>query len=154
MEISQQVRLARKATGYDQESIATLILSGRYLGFLPDHYAQRRSNMTPALPLTQQTQQSRACVQLGRALHRDPWYPTVQFGCCIDRGEKQLSANGRIMGADRAVHKAIDQKTGYALCDGLQSMQNLLPVGMIWQGGNGGCAQQGATLGQLKMHQR
>jgi DNA-binding transcriptional LysR family regulator len=40
MEISQQVRLTRKATGYDQESIATLILSGRYLGFLPDHYAQ------------------------------------------------------------------------------------------------------------------
>ncbi len=40
MEISQQVRLQRKATGYDQESIATLILSGKYLGFLPDHYAQ------------------------------------------------------------------------------------------------------------------
>jgi DNA-binding transcriptional LysR family regulator len=33
------VRLPRKATGYDQESIATLILSGRFLGFLPDHYA-------------------------------------------------------------------------------------------------------------------
>lgn len=40
MEISQQVRLPRKATGFDQESIATLILSGKYLGFLPDHYAQ------------------------------------------------------------------------------------------------------------------
>jgi len=40
MEISQQLRLPRKATGYDQESIATLILSGKYLGFLPDHYAQ------------------------------------------------------------------------------------------------------------------
>lgn len=40
MEISQQVRLSRKATGYDQESIATLILSGKYLGFLPDHYAE------------------------------------------------------------------------------------------------------------------
>ena len=40
MEISQQQRLSRKATGYDQESIATLILSGKYLGFLPDHYAQ------------------------------------------------------------------------------------------------------------------
>ena len=40
MELSQQVRLVRKATGYDQESIATLILSGQYLGFLPDHYAQ------------------------------------------------------------------------------------------------------------------
>ncbi|MEY3446230.1 MAG: hypothetical protein RIR45_985 [Pseudomonadota bacterium] len=40
MEISQQERLTRHATGYDQESIATLILSGKYLGFLPDHYAQ------------------------------------------------------------------------------------------------------------------
>ena len=40
MELSQQVRLTRKATGYDQESIATLILSGQFLGFLPDHYAQ------------------------------------------------------------------------------------------------------------------
>jgi DNA-binding transcriptional LysR family regulator len=40
MEISQQMQLTRQATGYDQESIATLILSGRYLGFLPDHYAQ------------------------------------------------------------------------------------------------------------------
>jgi len=39
MELAQQVRLARSATGYDQESIATLILSGRFLGFLPDHYA-------------------------------------------------------------------------------------------------------------------
>lgn len=39
MELSQQVRLVRKATGYDQESIATLILSGKFLGFLPDHYA-------------------------------------------------------------------------------------------------------------------
>jgi len=40
MELTQQVRLVRQATGYDQESIATLILSGRFLGFLPDHYAE------------------------------------------------------------------------------------------------------------------
>lgn len=40
MELAQQVRLARQATGYDQESIATLILSGKFLGFLPDHYAE------------------------------------------------------------------------------------------------------------------
>jgi len=40
MELAQQVQLARSATGYDQESIATLILSGRFLGFLPDHYAE------------------------------------------------------------------------------------------------------------------
>ena len=40
MEISQQMRMPRKATGFDQESIATLILSGQFLGFLPIHYAQ------------------------------------------------------------------------------------------------------------------
>lgn len=40
MELAQKVQLTRQATGYDQESIATLILSGRYLGFLPDHYAE------------------------------------------------------------------------------------------------------------------
>ncbi|MDD2844327.1 MAG: LysR family transcriptional regulator [Rhodoferax sp.] len=40
MELTQQVKLSRSATGYDQESIATLILSGCFLGFLPDHYAE------------------------------------------------------------------------------------------------------------------
>ena len=40
MELSHSARLPRKATGFDQEAIATLILSGCYLGFLPDHYAQ------------------------------------------------------------------------------------------------------------------
>lgn len=40
MELTQREQLVRAATGYDQESIATLILSGRFLGFLPDHYAQ------------------------------------------------------------------------------------------------------------------
>lgn len=40
MELSHQFRVPRQATGFDQESIATLILSGRYVGFLPDHYAE------------------------------------------------------------------------------------------------------------------
>ncbi|WP_103045432.1 LysR substrate-binding domain-containing protein [Comamonas faecalis] len=40
MALSHQAQLARAATGFDQESIATLVLSGRFLGFLPDHYAQ------------------------------------------------------------------------------------------------------------------
>ena len=40
MEISQRVRLPRRATGFDQEAIATLIASGKFLGFLPDHYAE------------------------------------------------------------------------------------------------------------------
>jgi DNA-binding transcriptional LysR family regulator len=39
MELSHRNQLLRKATGFDQEAIATLVLSGRYLGFLPDHYA-------------------------------------------------------------------------------------------------------------------
>ena len=39
MDISHQVRLARKATAFDQEAIATFVLSGQFLGFLPDHYA-------------------------------------------------------------------------------------------------------------------
>jgi DNA-binding transcriptional LysR family regulator len=55
MEISQKMRLARKATGFDQESIATLILSGRFLGFLPDHYARSFESdglMRPIKPST------------------------------------------------------------------------------------------------------
>jgi DNA-binding transcriptional LysR family regulator len=40
MELSHREKLVRAATGYDQEAIATLVLSGRYLGFLPDHYAE------------------------------------------------------------------------------------------------------------------
>jgi len=39
MEAAHRFGLRRKATVTDQEAIATLILSGCYLGFLPDHYA-------------------------------------------------------------------------------------------------------------------
>ena len=39
MELAHARHLPRTATGFDQEGIATLILSGRFLGFLPDHYA-------------------------------------------------------------------------------------------------------------------
>jgi DNA-binding transcriptional LysR family regulator len=53
MELSHRARLSRKATGFDQEAIATLILSGRFLGFLPDHYAEafeRRGLMQAVAP--------------------------------------------------------------------------------------------------------
>lgn len=53
MELSHQARLTRSATGFDQESIATLVLSGRYLGFLPDHYAEgfeRQGRLQPVGP--------------------------------------------------------------------------------------------------------
>jgi DNA-binding transcriptional LysR family regulator len=39
MQLTHRARLIRAATGYDQEGIATLVLSGRFLGFLPQHYA-------------------------------------------------------------------------------------------------------------------
>lgn len=53
MELSHRAKLSRKATGFDQEAIATLVLSGRFLGFLPDHYAQvfeQRGLMRAVLP--------------------------------------------------------------------------------------------------------
>lgn len=40
MEFADDVKLKREAVSNDQESIAMLILSGCYIGFLPDHYAQ------------------------------------------------------------------------------------------------------------------
>ena len=40
MELTHKVNLTRKATAYDQEAIATLIISGEYIGFLPSHYAE------------------------------------------------------------------------------------------------------------------
>ena len=40
MDVTHQQQLLRQATGYDQEAIATLILTGDFVGFLPEHYAQ------------------------------------------------------------------------------------------------------------------
>ncbi len=40
MELTHQRRLQRAASASDQEGVALLILSGQYLGFLPDHYAR------------------------------------------------------------------------------------------------------------------
>lgn len=39
MALTHTRRLERAATASDQESVATLVLSGAYVGFLPDHYA-------------------------------------------------------------------------------------------------------------------
>jgi LysR family transcriptional regulator, transcriptional activator for bauABCD operon len=40
MALTHARRLERAATASDQEAVATLILSGAYVGFLPDHYAK------------------------------------------------------------------------------------------------------------------
>ena len=41
MERGHDFGLQRVATAFDQEGVATLVLSGAFLGFLPDHYAAR-----------------------------------------------------------------------------------------------------------------
>ena len=40
MALTHARRLERAATASDQEAVATLVLSGAYVGFLPDHYAR------------------------------------------------------------------------------------------------------------------
>jgi len=40
MRLAHEHRLERAATASDQEGIATLVLSGAFVGFLPEHYAQ------------------------------------------------------------------------------------------------------------------
>ncbi|MEJ8813088.1 LysR family transcriptional regulator [Variovorax ureilyticus] len=44
MEATHRFHLRRKAVASDQEAIVSLILSGCYLGFLPDHYAEGFAN--------------------------------------------------------------------------------------------------------------
>lgn len=40
LELTHLRRLERTATASDQEAVATLVLSGQFVGFLPDHYAE------------------------------------------------------------------------------------------------------------------
>ncbi|WP_414447426.1 LysR family transcriptional regulator [Burkholderia sp. 22PA0099] len=40
LQLTHRAKLTRSATASDQEAVATLILSGKFLGFLPDHYAE------------------------------------------------------------------------------------------------------------------
>lgn len=39
MAVSHRAQLTRRANAFDQEGVATFILSGRFIGFLPTHYA-------------------------------------------------------------------------------------------------------------------
>ena len=52
MEFSNRNAIERHASCYDQEAVATLILSGRYLGCLPDHYAQSFQSKGLLRPVT------------------------------------------------------------------------------------------------------
>ncbi len=55
METSHRLGHERHATAYDQEAVAHLVLSGRYVGYLPEHYAESfvaRDMIRPLLPGT------------------------------------------------------------------------------------------------------
>ncbi|MEP6391314.1 MAG: LysR family transcriptional regulator [Halioglobus sp.] len=53
MEVTHQLGQQRDATAFDQEAVAHLVLSGRYVGYLPAHYAaefERQGLMRALLP--------------------------------------------------------------------------------------------------------
>jgi len=55
MMLAHERRLERQATASDQEGVATLVLSGRFVGFLPEHYADvfvRSGQMRAVAPQT------------------------------------------------------------------------------------------------------
>lgn len=94
MELSHRAKLSRKATGFDQEAIATLILSGRFLGFLPDHYAQvfeQRGLMQAVLP----ARFSYACrfVSLLRRSPK-PSRAVLAFQSCLAQAHRQRPVHG------------------------------------------------------------
>jgi DNA-binding transcriptional LysR family regulator len=66
MALTHERRLSRAATASDQEAVATLVLSGAYLGFLPDHYARafvEAGRMRAAAPRTLRYRCSFACIR-------------------------------------------------------------------------------------------
>ncbi len=93
MIVSHQLRLTRDAEVYDEHALAALVLSGRYLGFLPDHYAQRFATegaMRPVRPDVYHYQSNHVAV-----LRRSP-KPSrlVQtfLSCLLSSHEKVASA--------------------------------------------------------------
>lgn len=57
MALSLQRKIARAATAFDQEGIATLVLSGQFIGFLPNHYAHTFEQADKMKPLNPQVLQ-------------------------------------------------------------------------------------------------
>ena len=55
MQMSHQAGLRRAAHAYDQEGVATFILSGKFIGFLPTHYARGFVDEGLMAPVSPQT---------------------------------------------------------------------------------------------------
>jgi len=91
MEVSHRERLQRTATGYDQEAIATLVLSGAYLGFLPDHYAE--SFVSSGLMRPVNARKFRYSCRFACVLRRSPEPPRAvrAFADCLIRAHRRAS---------------------------------------------------------------
>ncbi len=63
MEIGRRLAMERHATVYDQEAIVHFLLSGRYLGYLPDHYAKPFVEQGQIRPVGMETFQYRCDFQ-------------------------------------------------------------------------------------------
>ena len=74
MMLAHKRHLERRATASDQEGVATLVLSGDFVGFLPDHYAEsfvRADRMRAVAPATLNYRCRFSCVHLrAQALSR------------------------------------------------------------------------------------
>lgn len=78
MVLAHERRLERMATASDQEGVATFVLSGAFVGFLPDHYAEpfvRSGRMRAVAPQTLRYECRFSCVHrrapaLSRAAER------------------------------------------------------------------------------------
>jgi len=55
MEATHRLGLERHATAHDQEAVAHFVLSGRYVGYLPEHYAETFVAMDAMRPLLPET---------------------------------------------------------------------------------------------------
>ena len=97
MMLAHEHRLERQATASDQEAVATLVLSGCFLGFLPDHYADgfvRDGRMRAVAPETLNYR--------------------CRF-CCVHRRVSALSRvaesfRGALLDSHRAVRKAASSR--------------------------------------------
>ena len=96
MALSHRAGLSRKATGFDQEAIATLVLSGKYLGFLPDHYAEafERRGLMQAL----QPDVFRYACQFESVLRRSPQPARAvqMFEACLVSAHSGLKPHGSV----------------------------------------------------------
>ena len=85
MIVSHGLKLERSADVYDEEALAALILSGRYIGFLPDHYVERfveRGAMRRVRPSVYHYQSDHAAIA---RLSPKPPRLVVEFLDCLRR---------------------------------------------------------------------